>query len=181
MKGGYWTVAQRRSLEEALTQTRDVALFRRVLALWLLDQGQSVTQVARWLRVGRSSIHRWAQQFAARQKPLVALADHRGQGRPPNWSEDLESLVESALAQRPVELGYPANTWNVPLLQAFLSVYHPEQEVSTATLRRRLKAAGYVWKRFRYVLVPDLEEEKKTPDFAANTGFACAHRAPGGG
>jgi len=89
--------------------------------------------------------------------------------------------VASALAQAPRELGYPANAWNVPLLQAFLSVYHPEQEVSTATLRRRLKAAGYVWKRFRYVLAPDPEEEKKTPDFAANTGFARAHRAAGGG
>jgi hypothetical protein len=121
------------------------------------------------------------QQFAGRPHALAALADHRGQGRPPNWSEDLESLVAGALAQPPCELGYPSNTWTVPLLQAFLAVYHPEQEVSTATLRRRMKAAGYVWKRFRYVLAPDPEEEKKTLAFAANTGFARAHHASGRG
>jgi transposase len=120
-----------------------------------------VTEVAQWLRVGRSSIHRWAQQFVAHQQPLVALADHRGPGRPPNWSEELESLMANALAQRLVAMGYPANTWNVPLLQAFLGVYYPEQEVSTATVRRRLKAVGYFWKRFRYVLAPDPEEEEE--------------------
>jgi transposase len=181
MRGCYWTVARRHALERALTQTRNAALFRRLLALLLVDQGRSVTEVAQWLRVGRSSLHRWMQQFAGRPHPLASLADHRGQGRPPNWSQELESLVTGALAQAPRELGYPANSWTVPLLQAFLAVYHPEQEVSAASLRRRIKAAGYVWKRFRYVLAPDPEEEKKTLAFAANTGLARAHRAPGRG
>src|SRR5689334_24754901 len=99
MSGCYWTAAQRRTLEQALTQTRNVAVFRRLLALLLVDQGRSVMEVARWLRVGRSSIHRWMQQFAAQPHPLASLSDHRGQGRPSNWSEDLESLVTGALAQ----------------------------------------------------------------------------------
>jgi transposase len=180
MKGGYWTARQRQILEQALTDTRDAALLRRVLALSLIDQGRSVTEVAQWLHVGRSSLHRWIREFATHHN-LAALEDHRGPGRPAQWNEDLDSLVESALARRPAELGYPANTWTVPLLQAFLAACSPRQEVSSSTLHRHLKALGYVWKRFRYVLAPDPEAEKKTPDFAANTGLARNHRAPGGG
>jgi transposase len=180
MKGWYWTVAQRQALQRVLTQTRDVALFRRALALLLVDQGQTVTEVAESLQVGRSSVHRWMQHFAASPRS-AALADHRGQGRPSHWNEDLSGWVETTLARRPSELGYPANRWTVPLLQAFLAVYHPEQAVSLSTLRRHLREAGYVWKRFRYVLAPDPEAEKKTLAFAPNPGLACDHRAFGRG
>lgn len=178
MKGWYWTAAQRRALEQALDQTRDAALFRRALALLLVDQGRSVTEVAQWLRVDRSSVHRWLQQFAADHTPS-ALEDHRGQGRPSCWNEELTGWLEAALSRRPSELGYPANSWTVPLLQAFLAVYHPEQKVSASTLRRHLQASGYVWKRFRYVLAPDPEAEKKTLAFAPNPGLARCHRAFG--
>jgi transposase len=125
-----------------------------------------------------SSVYRWLERFST-QRTLAALEDQRGQGRPLLWNEELAELVESALAQPPLRLGYYANSWTVPLLQAFLAVYHPGQEVSTSTLRRHLKAAGYVWKRFRYVLEPDPEAEKKTPDCAANTRLARIH--PGAG
>jgi hypothetical protein len=67
----------------------------------------------------------------------------------------------------------------VPVLHAFLAIYLPEQEVSTRTVRRRLKDLGYVWKRFRYVLAPDPEAEKKTPDFGPDSGFAIPHSAFG--
>lgn len=180
MKGWYWTAAQRQTLEKALTETRAVVLYRRALALLLVDQGHSVTEVAQWLRVDRSSVHRWIQQFGAAHS-AAALKDRRGQAHPPRRSEEVADLVAAALAQSPSQLGYPANSWTVPLLQAFLAVYHPEREISLSTLRRHMRSAGYVWKRFRYVLRPDPEEEKKTPDFAANTGFAHLHHALGGG
>jgi transposase len=180
MKSWHWTPAQRRALEQQLSCTHDAALFRRVLALLQIDQGQSVAQAARLVRVDRRSVYRWMERFADGHS-LDALEDRRGQGRPCNWSEELAGLVESALAQPPHQLGYPANSWTVPLLQAFLAVFHPEQKVSLSTLRRRLRESGYVWKRFRYVLAPDPEEEKKTPDFAANTGFARHHGAAGRG
>jgi transposase len=178
MKDWHLTPAQRGALEKRLAQTRDAGLFRRLLALLQVDQGQSIAQTARLVRVNRRSVHRWMQRFASGHG-LSALQDHRGQGQPPHWSGELADWVAAALAQLPADWGYPANSWTVPLLQAFLAVYRPEQPVSASTLRRHLKASGYVWKRLRYVLAPDPEEEKKTPDFAANTGFARSHRAPG--
>jgi transposase len=176
MKGRYWTVAQRHALEKELVRTHDAALFRRLQALAQVDQGWSVAEAARLVRVDRRSVYRWMDRFAAGGQPH-SLLDQRGEGRPPKWNEELAGLLESALAQSPRQLGYPANSWTVPLLQAFLTVYLPGCEVSTWTVRRRLKALGYVWKRFRYILAPDPEAEKKTPDFGPNPG--CARSVAG--
>ena len=40
--------------------------------------------------------------------------------------------------------------------------------VSDTTLREQLHQLGYVWKRPRYVLEPDVDREKKTPHSPAN-------------
>jgi transposase len=174
MKDWSLTPAQRRALENELAQTQNVALWRRVLALLQVGQGRPIAEVAQRLRVDRRSVYRWVERFAASHRP-EALSHQRGQGRPRIWSEDLTQLLATALGQSPLQLGYSANTWTVPVLQAFLAVYLPGQEVSARTVRRRLKELGYVWKRFRYVLAPDPEAEKKTQDFAANSGLARAY------
>jgi transposase len=147
-------------------------MLRRLLALIHVGQGQSISEVARWLRVDRRTIYRWLDRFADSGK-AEALEDQGGRGRRRLWSDELASLVQTALAQSPRQLGYPANTWTVSVLHAFLAVYLPEQEVSVWTVRRRLKEMGYVWKRFRYVLAPDPEAEKKTPALAADSSFAA--------
>lgn len=178
MKGWYWTQTQRKVLEKELAHTHDAALFRRILALLQVDLGKSISEVARLLHVDRRSVYRWMERFAATHQ-VVSLERHPGQGRPLEWNEDLAGLLESAMRQPPVELGYPANGWTAPLLEAFLSVHFPGQAISTHTVRRRLRDLGYVWKRGRYVLPPDPEEEKKMPDSAPNTGLASYERASG--
>lgn len=154
-----------------MLRARDAGLFRRLLALWHIGQGRSIPEVAQWLQVDRRSVYRWLERFVT-SGDLAALEDQRGQGAFPNWDEDCEALLETALARRPAQLGYPANRWTVPVLQAVLAGYHPECAPSASTVRRHLKALGYVWKRFRYVLLPDPEAEKKTPDSPPDPGFA---------
>jgi len=180
MNGFYWTPAQRRALEAELAQTRDAGVFRRALALAELDQGLPIAEVARLVRVARPTIYRWIERFAT-ERTVQALEDNRTCRPSANWNEDLTRLVEAALSRSPLQLGYPAaNSWTVPLLQAFLEVYLPEQSISISSLRRCLKDLGYVWKRFRYVLAPDPEEEKKTPNLAPNPGSAEANHPLGG-
>jgi len=74
MKDWHLTPAQRGSLEKRLAQTRDAGLFRRLPALLQVDQGQSVAQTARLVRVNRRSVHRWMQRFAVLSN-LSALQD----------------------------------------------------------------------------------------------------------
>jgi hypothetical protein len=77
--------------------------------------------------------------------------------------------------------GHLATGWTVPLLQQVLAQGRPEPALSEDTIRRRLHERGYVWKRFRYVLSPDPQREKKTPASPPNPGLARAHRALGPG
>lgn len=179
MKGRYWTAAQRQALERELNQTEDLSLYRRLLALLEVDQGRSIAEVARELHVDERSIYRWINRYQAAGGQVRALGRRLVLGRPAKWSKDLQDLLESALAQPPVEIGYPANTWTLPLLQAFLAVFFPGQEVSICTLRRRLREMGYVWKRFRHVLPPDPQEEKKTRNSGPNPRFTKGSGSPG--
>jgi len=175
MKGEYWTEAQRQELEASLVSVNTVRMFRRLLALLEVDQGRSVRDLAQELQIDRRSIYRWIERFGAEGKP-GALEDRPVSGRPPKWNEQLEDWLQSALARPPLEIGYPANTWTVPLLQGFLGFHLPQPEISTRTVRRHLKELGYVWKRFRYVLTPDPEGEKKRLRFLPKSRLC--QRAP---
>jgi transposase len=179
---GAWhlTVAQRRALERELARAHDAALFRRILALLEVDAGCSVGEVAQRLRVDRRSVQRWIARYR-RQASIEALRHQPGQGRPRRWDQALEARLEVALSQRPTDFGYVGTGWTVPLLQQWLAGDRPGPRLSPATLRRRLRERDDVWKRFRYVLSPDPQREKKTPDPPPNSRFGPAHRALGPG
>src|SRR4051812_32456324 len=180
MRAWRLTAAQRRALERELAPARDAALFRRILALLEVDAGCPVGEVAQRLRVDRRSVQRWIARY--RRQPNVETLRHQpGQGRPRRWDQALETRLELAPSQRPTDLGYVGTGWTVPLLQQWLAGDRPGPPLSVATLRRRLRERDYVWKRFRYVLSPDPQREKKTPDPPPDPRLGAAHRALGPG
>jgi transposase len=149
------------------------------VALLELDRGRCVADVAQALGVTRQSVYNWAYAFGACPAP-AALRDQYGGGRPTLWTEKLETLLQSGLGQRPEEVGLRGVNWTVALLQEHL-YSRSGQWLSDDTIRRALDRLGYVWKRYRYVLPPDPQREKKTPDPAAAAGPAGTHRQVGGG
>jgi transposase len=171
--------AQRRRLRGLLYETSDLNTYRRCLALLEVDSGRPVTDVARSLGVTRQSVHNWIARFGEAGR-AEALADRYGGGRPATLDEDgVEDLV-ALLGQSPQRLGSPAANWTVPLLREHLRRATGD-DVSEPTVRRQLRRLGYVWKRPRYVLEPDPEREKKTPDRPQAAGPAAHHRHPGSG
>ncbi len=166
------TAAQRRRLRNELRHAQDASHYRRLLAILELDRGKSVGEVADLLQVARQSIYNWAGAFAGDHDP-TALQDHYGKGRPSAWTDELRALLLAGLQQRPDQLGYPGLNWTVPLLQEHLQ-QSGGQWLSDDTIRRELDRLGYVWKRYRYVLPPDPEREKKTRDPAPAAGIAAA-------
>lgn len=164
------TPAQMQQLEDQLTQTDDVRLYRRTLALLLWGRGTSVTEIASLLQVRRQSVYNWLASYSSTSDP-ACLRDALRSGRPPRWTSQTEALLADMIALPPDQLGYLAVNWTVPLLQDYL-----EQKSSTRfsddTIRRALHRLGYVWKRYRYVLDPDPNLEKKTPDSCATARLA---------
>jgi transposase len=173
------TSSQRHQLRARLRRTPEASYYRRLLALLELDRGRSVAEVAHQLGVTRQSVYHWVACYQQSPRPSV-LRDHYGAGRPSLWTEDLRTLLQAALRQRPDLFGYVGSNWTVPLLREHLHQCGGPL-LSEDTIRRELDRLGYVWKRSRYVLPPDPQREKKTRDSAAPGGFAATERDPGGG
>jgi transposase len=172
----YW---QRRRLRQQPKTARDARTYRRTLAVLELDRGRPAADIAEMLGVTRQSVHNRAADFARDPQPS-ALVDEERSGRPPVLAELTESTSRSLMPRSPQDLGYPDTDWTVPLLQRELersAGLLPSDE----TVRRALHRLGHVWKRPRYVLDPDPEREKKTPDSAANRGPSAPKRRPGRG
>jgi transposase len=168
------TSSQRRQLQQQLHHPPDVRSYRRTLAILEIDQGQSIAEVADLLGVTRQSVYNWVEAY--RQAPAPqSLLDQYGTGRPSLWTEPLQTLLLTCMDQRPNELGYAAVNWTVPLLREHL-YRRGGQWLSDDTIRRQLDRLGYVWKRFRYVLPPDPECEKKTAHSQAASSIAAPKR-----
>lgn len=146
---GRFDDADRRRLATALDETRAARVYRRLEALLLVAEGQSVAEAARRCRVDHSSVHRWLAQYIARHE-ASALDDRPRRGRPRCKSALTTRRLAAALARDPRRCGYRATSWTVPLLAQHLAA-HDGIAVSARTLRRRLHEAGYRWKRPRYV------------------------------
>jgi transposase len=165
MIGGYLvsqfrlTEKQRQELEQELSTTADVRVYRRGMALLQLAEGKPVTELAKTLQVSRQTLYNWQQTYRHGKRGEV-LADAPRSGRPARWGEEMQATLQEALAESPQRWGYRAPGWTASLLQSHLE-QSLGQRLSENTIRQRLHALGYAWKRFRYVLEADPQREKK--------------------
>jgi transposase len=168
---------ERRQLIRLLRRTNDVRQYRRALAVLESGCGKTVAEIAQMLRVSRQSVYNWIEDFR-RKRDVQGLVDAPRSGRPPCWSEEVDALLQNLLQSSPQHLGYFATQWTVPLLQEQLR-HGVGEHYSGRTVRRGLHRLGYVWKRARYILMPDPEREKKTPNSPRRQWFAGARRVAG--
>jgi transposase len=173
------SIGQRRRVQRALRTTAEARVYRRLLALWQVAQGQSVAEVAARVGVCRQSLYHWLTRYQQTADP-AALQDRARPGRPSRWTAGALRTLRTALQRAPDRFGYWAVNWTVPLL-----IEHVARQsgvrVSDETMRRQVHRLGYVWKRPRYVLAADPEREKKAPDPAAPDAAGVAHRRAGRG
>lgn len=179
MKGHQFAWWQRQRLQKQLHQAQDARVYRRTLALLEYDRGEKVSHIAQRLDVDRRSIQRWIAAFAQASDPQ-ALRDGSRPGRPPRWTQDTSGCFEALLATAPGQWGYQAVDWTMPLLGKALCRLSG-QAYSRSTIWRELRRRDYGWKRSRYVLRPDPQREKKTPDSAEIAPSSTPRRDPGHG
>jgi transposase len=96
-------------------------------------------------------VHRWLARYGA-GRDATALADRPRGGRPRRSGGLTPRRLAAVLARDPRRCGYQATSWTVPLLTHYLAT-REGVAIGARTLRRRLHAAGYRWKRPRYVYV----------------------------
>ncbi|HEX7127438.1 MAG TPA: helix-turn-helix domain-containing protein [Thermodesulfobacteriota bacterium] len=147
--GSAFTARDRRRLARALATAPLARVYRRLEAVLLVAEGHPPSDAARRVRVDRASVHRWVARYRQR-RDVAALADGPRPGRPPTARQLTPRLVALTLGRDPRELGLCATTWTVPLLARCVG-WQLGCPVTPRTLRRRLHALGYRWKRPRYV------------------------------
>jgi transposase len=147
--GFVFTSHDRRRLTAALHRARDARHYRRLQAVWLVAQGYSARTVAGLLKASRRWMTKVLARYRLRRCP-ADLAEAKRSGLPRVASELSTEQLLALLRTDPRTLGYAASGWTAPLLAAHLrrSGMGP---LSVWTLRRRLHAADFAWKRPRYV------------------------------
>lgn len=132
-----------------LGRTPLARVYRRVEAVLLVAEGHTVSESARRVRVDRKTVEAWVHRYLAARDP-TALEDRPRPGRPRVARRLTDRHLVAALRRDPRRLGYQATTWTVALLADYCAT-HRDCPISRRTLRRRLHALGYRWKRPRYV------------------------------
>jgi transposase len=173
-KLSYW---QQRRLEKQLHETTDAQIYRRTLAVLEVGRGTAIAHVVSTLGVSRQSTYRWVEAYCRAFDARTLRSGHHP-GRPRLWTELCQSTLQFLLEHRPEDFGYVAARWTVPLLQEEVA-HLVGRQLSDDTIRRALGRSGYVWKRGRYRLNPDPEQEKKTPDSPPDRQFAASERTAG--
>jgi transposase len=166
------TASQRRKIRTKLRQTRDARLYRRLLAVLEFNRGTPVSAIAELLGVSCQSVYNWIVRFQ-QAGDGCGLSDAPRSGRPTRAGGFINVLLRTLLILSPEWFGYYATHWTVPLLKN-QSRQNTGEQYSSDTIRRRLHELGYVWKRPRYILAPDPEREKKTPNSSRPVWLAPA-------
>ena len=132
-----------------LTRTDpDPRVRRRAGALLLVADGQSLSAAARACHTAPSRLRAWRERFGDEGRD--GLADRPRRGRSPKLDEAAQTLLATALAQSPLDHGYPVTIWTVADLTDLLARHgwcvHP------ATVYRTLRALGFRYRRPRHDL-----------------------------
>jgi transposase len=177
MSDAMLTTRGRRLMREKLRHARDARLCKRLQAILAYDRGVPIVDIAQLLNVSRQSVYNWIVRFRE-QKRMEDLCDAPHPGRPARADEAFDVVLRTLLMLSPQRFGYHAMHWTVRLLRDQLR-NNLGQDFSDDTVRRGLHRLDYVWKRPRYVLMPDPEREKKTSNSPRPVWFARAQRRAG--
>ena len=111
---------------------------RRFLAVQRVSEGYSAEEVADFLGVDPSSVHRWVA--AVRRQGAAGLTAGPVSGRPPKLTTTQEKIVRRWLADKPTDHGFATELWTASRLdllieQEFGIHFHPHY--LTTWLRQR--------------------------------------------
>jgi transposase len=155
-----------RRLKRALKRASDKRTFQRVQAVLLVAQGRALPEVALIAGVSLQAVYNWVTLYLA-SRQVAALKDAPRSGRPRTATPITSARILREVRRNPLRLGYRTTVWTVPLLTRHLSRRY-QCNLSSYTLRRRMKALGLRCKRPRYVY------EEKEPHLAQKKGLLCA-------
>ncbi|HGE1203102.1 TPA: IS630 family transposase [Salmonella enterica subsp. enterica serovar Typhimurium] len=157
---------ERQLMRKEAQQTHDKNHARRLIAMLMLHQGMTVTDVARLLCAARSSVGRWINWFT-----LHGVEGLKGlrPGRAPRWPvADILQLLPLLVQRSPKDFGWLRSRWSTELLALVINRLF-DVTLHRSTLHRYLRQADMVWRRAAPTLKikdPHYEEKRLVIDQA---------------
>lgn len=126
----------------------DTRLIRRIHALLMLVEGQSVSEVADLLGLGEQTVRDWRNAFL--QRGVASLVYKRPPGRPKRLTKRQRCEIEALLEAGPEAAGYESGCWSALLVQEMIETryqvrYHPHY------VAHLLKQWGFSFQKARFV------------------------------
>ncbi|EHO0657014.1 IS630 family transposase [Salmonella enterica] len=157
---------ERQLMRKEAQQTYDKNHARRLIAMLMLHQGMTVTDVARLLWAARSSVGRWINWFTLHG--VEGLKSLRP-GRAPRWPvADILQLLPLLVQRSPKDFGWLRSRWSTELLVLVINRLF-DVTLHRSTLHRYLRQADMVWRRAAPTLKikdPHYEEKRLVIDQA---------------
>ncbi|HAE8733998.1 TPA: IS630 family transposase [Salmonella enterica subsp. enterica serovar Abortusequi] len=157
---------ERQLMRKEAQQTHDKNHARRLIAMLMLHQGMTVTDVARLLCAARSSVGRWINWFTLHG--VEGLKSFRP-GRAPRWPvADILQLLPLLVQRSPKDFGWLRSRWSTELLALVINRLF-DVTLHRSILHRYLRQADMVWRRAAPTLKikdPHYEEKRLVIDQA---------------
>lgn len=135
---------ERQLMRKEAQQTHDKNHARRLIAMLMLHQGMTITDVARLLCAARSSVGRWINWFTLHG--VEGLQSLRP-GRAPRWPvADILQLLPLLVQRSPKDFGWLRSRWSTELLALVINRLF-DVTLHRSTLHRYLRQADMVWRR----------------------------------
>ena len=140
---------------------RDV---QRAQVLWQYATGQTVSRIARTLKLTRKSVLKWIDK-ALQMGAKVGMKDTPHKPREAVITDDAKAWVVHLACSKPKEFGYAAELWTRSALASHVRKHAVEAgypalaRAAKATVQRILKAQALQPQKIKYYL------EKRDPDF----------------
>jgi len=158
----YVTLTQEQRAELIAVSQRAVGrVALRAQMVLLSDRGHRVPAIAAVHGCGHDVVRAWLHRYRA--QGVAGLQDLPRCGRPPK-ERLADHIIDAQASQSPRCAGLVQGCWTVALLAAFLAARFG-LALSATTVRRRLKAGGWRWRRPRLAPASALPQ-KRDPDTA---------------
>lgn len=151
--------AERRRLIKNIHKTKDKDHCRRLTAILLLAEGQTVAAVSNTLAAARSSVNRWVRWYT---ECGIEGLESSTRGRAPILPfVQIAAVLTALLALNPQDLGYQRSRWSTELMAIEVNRVF-DLKVHASTIRRWLPKLGIVWRRAAPTLhIKDPDKEAK--------------------
>ena len=143
-RGNSQTVRWLLQLRQEALKDREPRVAQRFHGIALSIEGHTTSQIAQSLKVHRSSVPLWIEQWN-QQRESGLLEGHRA-GRPAELNVRQQEQLQDILDSGPVAYGLETGIWTSPVIsrviaQEFEVAYHPGH------VRKLLKRLGYSMQR----------------------------------